>query len=83
MRLLAFYPGATLPITQHGSLSAAFVPLARGLAGASVVCITLEPNGVLGRHTATGDQLFMVIDGGGWVSGDYGTLNTDLLTTPH
>lgn len=32
-------------------------------------CMHLEANGLVGRHDAVTDQLFLVIEGEGWVSG--------------
>lgn len=40
--------------------------------GASVVLARYEAGSVLGRHVARGWQLFAVVDGAGWVSGDDG-----------
>jgi quercetin dioxygenase-like cupin family protein len=41
-------------------------------AEAHVVVIEVEPGGVVGRHPAGAMQLFSVIRGSGWVSGDDG-----------
>jgi quercetin dioxygenase-like cupin family protein len=35
-----------------------------------VVCIRLGPGGLLPRHPAASDQLFVVVQGEGWASGD-------------
>jgi quercetin dioxygenase-like cupin family protein len=35
-------------------------------------CMHLEANGLVGRHDAVTDQLFLVIEGEGWVSGASG-----------
>lgn len=37
-----------------------------------VACMRLGPGGVIGRHKAVTHQLFAVVDGYGWVSGDDG-----------
>jgi quercetin dioxygenase-like cupin family protein len=37
-----------------------------------VVRILLGPGGVVGRHPAAADQLFIVVEGEGWVSGSEG-----------
>ncbi|HYZ19310.1 MAG TPA: cupin domain-containing protein [Gaiellaceae bacterium] len=39
---------------------------------AHVVVIELEPGGLVGRHPAASAQLFAVVSGSGWVSGDDG-----------
>ncbi len=36
---------------------------------AHVVLIRIEGGGVLGRHLAAADQLFVIVEGEGWVSG--------------
>ena len=36
----------------------------------SVVCILLGQNGVVGYHQTTSDQLFLVMEGAGWVRGE-------------
>jgi quercetin dioxygenase-like cupin family protein len=46
-------------------------PLAAG-ESAHVVCIRLGPGGVLPRHPAASDQLFVVVQGEGWASGGDG-----------
>jgi quercetin dioxygenase-like cupin family protein len=55
------------PITQHGSTGATVAGIARMEGRAQVVCIRLEPGGVLGEHPAVGAQLFLVVAGSGWV----------------
>jgi quercetin dioxygenase-like cupin family protein len=37
-----------------------------------VVCVRLGPGGVLPRHPAASDQLFVVVQGEGWASGGDG-----------
>lgn len=56
-------------VTAAGSVSARV----RRLAGeAHVVAIEIGPGGVVGRHPAAAAQLFAVVRGDGWVSGDDG-----------
>jgi quercetin dioxygenase-like cupin family protein len=55
------------PITQHGSTGVTVAGIARMEGRAQVVCIRLEPGGVLGEHPAVGAQLFLVVAGSGWV----------------
>jgi quercetin dioxygenase-like cupin family protein len=57
------------PVTAPGSVSAAVRRLA---AQAHAVVIEIEPGGVVGRHPAAVNQLFVVVGGSGWVSGDDG-----------
>ena len=37
-----------------------------------VTCLAVEPGGVIGAHPAVGGQLFLMVSGSGWVSGDDG-----------
>ena len=60
-------------IEQHGSIGASVRHLARPVTRAQLVSIDLEPGGVLGRHNAAVNQLFIVVSGGGWVSGGDGS----------
>jgi quercetin dioxygenase-like cupin family protein len=57
------------PLTALGSVNAAVRRLG---AHAQAVVIELGPGGVVGRHPAGVAQLFVVVRGSGWVSGDDG-----------
>jgi mannose-6-phosphate isomerase-like protein (cupin superfamily) len=70
MHIFDFFPGQGNPITQYGSESAAIQPVALLGDTTSLVCIQLDPGGVLGNHPASEDQLFFVINGHGEISGD-------------
>lgn len=72
MKLFQFHPTGDRQITQYGSQGAAENHLVRRYRDAHIVCIELQPGGTLGRHAASGDQLFLIIAGGGQVSGDDG-----------
>jgi quercetin dioxygenase-like cupin family protein len=74
MKLYKFLPAGDEPIAAYGSRGAAVRRLACRYRDAHVVCIALEPGGVLARHAASGDQLFMTISGYGEVGGDDGHL---------
>lgn len=69
MEVIAFDSADFRPITVYDSRGAGLMRLARSGDDLSVVAITLEPGGVLGRHPATADQLLVVIAGSGLVSG--------------
>jgi quercetin dioxygenase-like cupin family protein len=64
--------GASHAIDRFGSEGATVQHVARPIHRAQLVTITLEPNGVLGRHPAAVDQLFVVMSGYGSVSGGDG-----------
>lgn len=70
MKLFQFHPTGHRQITEYGSQGAAVHHLVRRYRDAHIVCIELQPGGFLGRHAASGDQLFLVIAGSGEVSGD-------------
>lgn len=70
MKLYRFDASLARPIEQYGSLGASFVPLMRTTTALTIVCIRLDAGGVLGRHPATQNQLFLVVDGTGEVSGE-------------
>jgi quercetin dioxygenase-like cupin family protein len=58
------------PIEAHGSRNASASILGRG--DAHVVRIELGPDGLLGLHPASVPQLFVVIEGSGWVRTEHG-----------
>jgi quercetin dioxygenase-like cupin family protein len=72
MRILSFAPDTGRPIDRFGSTNAAVTHVARDLHGAFVVCLHIAPRGVIGRHQTMGPQLFLVVRGEGWVSGEDG-----------
>jgi mannose-6-phosphate isomerase-like protein (cupin superfamily) len=57
------------PVTARGSANAAVRRLG---ANAHAVVIEVGAGGIVARHPAVGAQLFVVIQGSGWVSGDDG-----------
>jgi quercetin dioxygenase-like cupin family protein len=61
--------GGEREVTAPGSVSARVKRLAPA---AHVVVIEIAPGGVVGRHLAGASQLFTVVRGSGWVSGDDG-----------
>jgi quercetin dioxygenase-like cupin family protein len=56
-------------ITHYGSAGATATLLTIPEGDAHVVRIRLDPGGVLGRHAARADQLFIVVEGEGVASG--------------
>jgi quercetin dioxygenase-like cupin family protein len=75
MRLYIFRSSATRRVEAFGSRGASLVQLLRGAHAVTVTFLRLEPDGALGRHPAKADQLLLVVEGSGWVSGagDYST----------
>ena len=72
MQLLNFRPEQAHPITEYGSRHAWAVALANGRGEAHVYCVHLDAGGEIGAHEAGFDQLFLVVEGSGWVSGSDG-----------
>jgi hypothetical protein len=57
------------PISAHGSIGAHATAVASGDGDVALTCLTVQPGGTIGTHPTTGDQLFLVIAGSGWVAG--------------
>jgi len=72
VRLFAFGPDAGHHVDRFGS-DFVLSPLTNPDGVARVACFHLAPGGVVGRHEAVVGQLFCVVDGDGWVSGDDGS----------
>ncbi|WP_031305720.1 cupin domain-containing protein [Brevibacillus panacihumi] len=56
-------------IKQYESINAAISRIVRTQGPVSIGCIRIGPKGVLGYHPAVVDQLFLVVEGEGWVRG--------------
>ena len=69
MKIFDFDSAPARLIDQFGSTAANATPLTAPEGDAHVVCIRLGPGGLLGRHAAQSAQLFVVVQGEGWVSG--------------
>lgn len=67
MRIFHFNAQSTRAITEYGSHNATVLPLFRHSNDVFTVIIRVEAGGALGYHQAVGEQLFMVIEGSGWV----------------
>jgi len=57
-------------IHEHESTGAVVSPLLGASHQVSVVRIELKPHGLLGRHQAAEDQVFIIVRGSGFVSGE-------------
>ncbi len=56
-------------IQAYESKNASNLHIAREMMNAQVSVMYLSGDGLLGYHQAAGDQLFVVVEGEGWVSG--------------
>jgi quercetin dioxygenase-like cupin family protein len=72
LKVVDFNPGRARAISGFGSHGVTAVPLTLPDGEAHVVCIRLGAGGVLGKHPAPVDQLFVVVEGEGWASGEDG-----------
>ena len=57
-------------ITEHGSTSvfvSSFVDIDRS---ASIHWMHFDPRGLIGRHSLTSPQIFLIVEGEGWVKSD-------------
>jgi quercetin dioxygenase-like cupin family protein len=72
VEVLGFPRESAVSIDRFESQRAAVNHLARVQGAGSVVVIRLEAGGVVGRHPAVKTQLFVVVAGDGFVSGEDG-----------
>jgi quercetin dioxygenase-like cupin family protein len=70
MKIFRFDPEVGRRIDQFGSVHAVLSRIVRLTAGAQVSCMCLSPDGVVGYHQAAMPQLFLVVQGEGWVRGE-------------
>lgn len=70
MRLFQYGEETARQITQFGSKNVGFIPVARPSEGLRVALMEIQPSGVVGYHQAVGNQLFMILRGTGWVTGE-------------
>ncbi|HEU4964123.1 MAG TPA: hypothetical protein VFV52_09780 [Bacilli bacterium] len=74
MQLFRFDAAVGRPITAFGSQQVTLSPLHRfpqQMRGSlSVVCMHVAPGGCIGYHPAATKQLFLIMQGEGWVRGE-------------
>ncbi len=58
------------PITQFGSVNVAISGILRTDGPVQIGRMRLGPGGLVGYHQAVGPQLFLVVEGEGWVRGE-------------
>ncbi len=69
IRIVQFSADAAEPIKSYSSVSASAVALAHGEGASHVYAVHVEAGGQIGPHPAGFDQLFLVVQGSGWVAG--------------
>ncbi len=72
MRVISLSTDAAAPITRFSSVAASALQVADGDGEAHVAVIRFEPGGVIGPHTAGFGQLFVPLEGSGWIAGGDG-----------
>jgi hypothetical protein len=73
MRILEFSHERARPIQLFATSGASNVHLASGRGEVHAYCQYFEPGGTIGTHPAGYAQLFVVVEGEGWVAGVDGT----------
>lgn len=76
MKIFRFDPSVAQDRDDYGSTSIKLVQIAQLVNGLSIVCIHLGKNGKLAHHRTINNQLFLVVQGKGIVSGN------NAITTP-
>jgi hypothetical protein len=72
MRVVEFGREHARPIGQYDSVLATSVPLASGSGEAHFYFLWIAAGGSIGRHRAGFEQLFLAVEGAGWVEGGDG-----------
>lgn len=72
MKLVDLRDVVSAPTRAYASARAASAALADGAGEAHLHCVRFEPGGAIGRHEAGFGQLFLVVEGSGWVEGGDG-----------
>jgi hypothetical protein len=67
MKFYQLGPQAGRPITAFGSVNVAITPIQRASGQVQIGCLHIGPQGRVGYHQAVGPQLFLVMQGSGWV----------------
>jgi quercetin dioxygenase-like cupin family protein len=70
MKIFPFDPQVGRQIEQFGSANMILSGVARLTAEAQVSCMYIGPGGKVGYHPAITPQLFLVVQGEGWVRGE-------------
>ncbi len=72
MRLYRFDANIGRAITDFGSVGLSITPILRPVSAEQMGVMWLTADGFVGRHEATCSQLFLVVQGEGWVEGSDG-----------
>lgn len=67
MQLFRFDEGVGNRLTAFGSHDVVLSKIVRTSQGVQIGCMHVEPNGAIALHQAMGPQLFLVVQGHGWI----------------
>ena len=70
MKLLNFTKVEAKPVLNYDSISTAYNKITKIETPTNFEFMYVEANGLIGRHEAPVPQLFIVIEGEGWVQGE-------------
>jgi len=70
MKIFAFDERVSRVITSYGSEGVQFSRIARLVHPVNISYMQISPRGSIGYHQASTPQLFLVIEGQGWVRGE-------------
>ena len=70
MKLFRFDPEVGKSMDAYGSSGFGITKLVRVFEETDIKCAHLSPGGLIGYHQTTKDQLFVVVQGEGWVRGE-------------
>jgi hypothetical protein len=70
MKIFRFDPEVGQQIEKFGSVKAIISKVVHLEAEAVVNCVYVHPNGKIGPHQAVTQQLFLLVEGEGWVRGE-------------
>jgi quercetin dioxygenase-like cupin family protein len=68
--IFKFDRSAAREITNYGSRNISIAGIVRDVANCFIGCMHFSPDGVVGFHPTVEDQLFLVVKGSGWVTGE-------------
>lgn len=69
MEMINFNRQTAKAITRYSSHEVVYQRIAAEIPDALIGIMTLDPGGLVGYHRALLDQLFLVVQGSGWVAG--------------
>jgi quercetin dioxygenase-like cupin family protein len=67
MKLFQYGPQVGRPLSAFGSVNVAISPIQRATGEVQIGCFHIAPQGRVGFHQAVGPQLFLIVQGSGWV----------------